>query len=60
MSIEDVLFEAEEGSNPSGHVLEGLSEEDFSELALFAADETPENDTITFDELKSSPGGCFN
>ncbi len=57
--LEDLLMEAESRLNSSGYVLEGLSEEDFNELALFAADETPEKDTISFDELKSSLGRWF-
>lgn len=57
--LEDLLNEAESRVNSSGHVLEGLSEEDYNELAMFAKEENPEKDTITFDELKSSLGKWF-
>jgi len=57
--LEDLLIEAESRVKSSGHILEGLSEEDYNELAMFSEDEKPEKDTITFDELKSSLGKWF-
>lgn len=57
--LEDLLIEAETRLSSPGHILEGLSKDDYNELALLAADETPEENTITFNELKSSLGKWF-
>ena len=54
-----MTIDAEDYINSFGPNAEGVSVEDFNEIALFAKDENPEKDTITFDELKSSLAKWF-
>ncbi len=57
--LEDMLHDAElRLHSPQSHVLEGLTEDDYSELVTLSG-EKPEKDTITFTELKSSLGRWF-
>lgn len=58
--LEDLLIEAEDRmQSKSSHVIEGLSEDDYNELAELTKDENLEKDTMTFDELKASLGRWF-
>jgi hypothetical protein len=57
--LEDLLLEAKariETNNP--HEAEGLSKQDYDEL-LALVNEAPEEDTISYDELKSSLSRWF-
>jgi hypothetical protein len=57
--IEDLLLEAENRINTNNpQDVEGLAKEDYEELYLLA-NESPEKDTISYDELKSSLNRWF-
>ncbi len=57
--LEDLLMEAETRLNTNNkYEAEGLSKEDYEELVVLA-NEAPEKDTISYDELKSSLNRWF-
>lgn len=57
--LEDLLIEAKTRINADNpNEAEGLSQEDFDEL-IFLANESSDNETVSYDELKSSLGRWF-